>query len=79
MFDQLKIGVATLALGIVMTFGLIATAAPNLPADAETVVTTEQEEPNNDRDGRGGRRDRRGPRDNRAPNFDDDFDALFDF
>ena len=59
MLNQLKIGIATLALGIVMTFGLIATAAQNLPTNAEVVVTTVQEGPG---DGPGGRNGRRGDR-----------------
>ena len=78
MLDQMKIGAATLAIGILMTFGLIATAAENLPADAQTIVTTEQAGPG-DRNGRGdrdgGRRGNRGDRDNRGPDM---VDIIFD-
>ncbi len=78
MLDQIKIGVATLAIGILMTFGLIATAAENLPANAETIVTTEQQGPRdgNGRDRDGGRRGNRGPRADRAPDI---VDEILDF
>ena len=65
MLDQLKIGFAILAIGILMTFGLIASAAQNLPANAEAVVTTAQEDPS-------GREGRRGDR-----SFDRELEADF--
>ena len=77
MLKTLKLKTIALILGIVLTFGLIAAAAPNLPADAQTIVTTEQED---DDDGRRGDRDgRRGDRQrgsDRGPRVVDDF---FDF
>ncbi|MEM9776990.1 MAG: hypothetical protein AAF902_20600 [Chloroflexota bacterium] len=73
MFEQLKIGVATLALGIVMTFGLIATAAQNLPTNAEAVVTTVQEDPDDGPGGRNGRRDDRPRRNDRGIELVEEF------
>ena len=77
MLKTIKLKTVALVLGILLTFGLIAAAAPNLPADAETIVTTQQEDPDDDdrgdRDGRRGERPRRG---DRNPRPADDF---FDF
>lgn len=76
MLKQLKLRTVALAVGILLTFGLIAAAAPNLPANAETMVTTEQGGNGNGRGGRDGRRGDRAPRGERGPQPADDF---FDF
>ncbi len=78
MFKNVKKRTLALIAAIFLTFGLIATAAPSLPANAETIVTTEQQRPG-DGNGRGGRNERRGdrgPRDDRGPDLVEDF---FDF
>lgn len=77
MLKQLKLRTVALVVGIVLTFGLIVAASPSLPANAETIVTTEQQGPRNGRGDRdGGRRGNRGPRVDRGPDIVDDF---FDF
>ena len=78
MLKRLKMRTVALIVGIFLTFGLIAAAAPNLPANAETIVTTEQQGPGDGggRGGRDGRRGDRGPRGDRSPDLVEDF---FDF
>ena len=70
MLKQIKMRTSALALGILLTFGLIAAAAPNLPNNAETLVT----EPRPRRGDRG--RQNRPPRNERPPRPIEDF---FDF
>lgn len=80
MFEQIKLAVKNvkartviLGIGILLTFGLIAAAAPNLPANAETRVT----QPRQGRGPRGnGNRPNRPQRNNQQPQPIDDF---FDF
>ncbi|MFK7803844.1 MAG: hypothetical protein AB8G95_19580 [Anaerolineae bacterium] len=80
MFEQLKLALSTvktrtivLGLGILLTFGLIAAAAPSLPNNAEARVTA----PRQGRGPRGnGNRPNRPQRDNQLPQPIDDF---FDF
>ena len=83
MFEQvniwmksLKVKTVTLVAAILLTFGLIVTAAPNLPIDAETIVT-EPTPRQADRGRRGERGNRdRPPRDARPARLIDD---IFDF
>ena len=84
MFKQIKMRTVALVIGIMMTFGLIAAAAPSLPADAETIVTAEQQGAGDgggrgDRDGRGNRDGRRGDRGSRGDRGPDIVEAFFDF
>ena len=78
MLKQIKLKTVALIAGIMLTFGLIAAAAPTLPANAETIVSTEQGNAGGgrgDRDG-DGRRGGHGQRGVRGPDLVDDF---FDF
>lgn len=80
MLKNIKTKTVVLVLGILLTFGLIVAAAPNLPADAETIVTTEQGGPGGGgRGDRDGRRGDRPPRGERGPQPAGDFDDFFDF
>ena len=82
MFEQIKtqltkIKIRTIALvvAVLLTFGLIAAAAPNLPNNAENIVT--QPRPRRGPRGEGNRPDR--PPRNEQPPQPFGLDDLFDF
>ncbi len=72
---KIKMRTVALVIAVLLTFGLIAASAPNLPANAETVVT----EPRPRRGPRGGGNRPNRPQRNERPLQPLELDDLFGF
>ena len=76
---EIKLRTIILVIGILLTFGLIAAAAPNLPDNAEALVT-EAMPRRGDGPRENGRRQNRQPRNERPEELIDEYiDDFFEF